>query len=221
MVADLEVLNNEHSVLQLLGALLTSAPEKEQLELLITTDIFSHIPFSGEQEKTKEGQQALIRWMKEPLEESFAAIKSDYEDLLTNASTSPALPWESAFLQEDPTSYVLDALPVDRWYGRFKYAVEATEQVPLDHIGVQLQFLAMLTNMTIKDEQKKKPFFTALLTREMQGIKKDFLQQHALRWTAKWARLMNEHAKSDYYRGLALLVQGVLKEMKALYCEKR
>jgi TorA maturation chaperone TorD len=44
------------------------------------------------------------------------------------------------------------------------------------------------------------------------NAQRDFLNEHLLRWAFKWAKLVKESSKTDFYRGISHLVCGALIE---------
>ena len=47
-----------------------------------------------------------------------------------------------------------------------------------------------------------------------QAVLRDFLERHLAQWGFTWADLVLEHAKTDFYRGAALMVKGCLQEAR-------
>jgi len=50
---------------------------------------------------------------------------------------------------------------------------------------------------------------------EMSDAQRLFLQTHAQRWIPGWSAQVLQHARTDYYRGLAYLTVGVLAKLEA------
>jgi TorA maturation chaperone TorD len=83
---------------------------------------------------------------------------------------------------------------------------ERFNREPDDHIGLELIFVAhlatmALNSMELNDQSAAEKYLQA---------QREFLFEHLLRWGPAWARLVNKHAETDFYRGLAHLTYGAL-----------
>lgn len=77
-----------------------------------------------------------------------------------------------------------------------------------DHIAVELEFMGVMADRTAKalragDEEEA----VRLLT-----CQKNFLEDHVASWVPLLAADMRRCAKTDFYRGLALVIEGVVDE---------
>lgn len=84
-----------------------------------------------------------------------------------------------------------------------------------DHLGVELEFMGVLIERTIKAiDEGKSEAASALLDEQ-----KDFLEKHLLNWTGKFFKDLRSVAGSDFYKALADFSEGYLAEdQKWLSC---
>ncbi len=102
--------------------------------------------------------------------------------------------------------FQIQTLQVREWFRRFGVETEKLHQEPDDHIGLELTFISHLAMLGLKALQEKDDSrFEQILTAQRQ-----FIAEHLLRWAPSWCNLVEEKAKTDFYRGLAMLVHGTL-----------
>ncbi|RJP49701.1 MAG: dehydrogenase [Anaerolineaceae bacterium] len=194
----------------LLGRLLYDQLDKTYLQSLIEEDVFADVPFGMEQKETKLGLEILQAWVRENraglTDESFDKLRTDYTSLLIGVGKVLAPPWESVYFNEDRMIFQQQTLQVREWYRRFGLEAEKLYMEPDDHIGLELSFLAHLSKLCLQAmEEKDEIKFEMYLQAQRQ-----FLFEHPLKWIELWSGLVQEHSKTEFYRGLALLAQGAL-----------
>jgi TorA maturation chaperone TorD len=95
------------------------------------------------------------------------------------------------------------------WYSRFGLEVVKLHQEPDDHIGLELEFLAHLAKLGMQAiETGNSKRFDELL-----DAQRKFLTEHLLKWSPIWYGLVMQHARTEFYRGIAQLVSGSLIEL--------
>ena len=97
-------------------------------------------------------------------------------------------------------------LQVREWYRRFGLETEKLHKEPDDHIGLELSFLAHLAGLGLKALEDKDE---AGLEGSLQA-QRQFLHDHPLKWIKFWSGSVEKHAKTDLYRGTAILTRGAL-----------
>jgi TorA maturation chaperone TorD len=204
------VLMGEALLFGLLGKALYGDPDKAWLETLISEDVFAEVPFGAEQAEIKLGLELLQRWSSENQagisEAAFKDIKQDQLLLFIGLDKVLAPVWESVYFNQNRLVFQEQTLQVREWFSRFGLQIERLNREPDDHIGLELSFMAHLASLALHalsedDSQKYEDILQA---------QRDFLSQHLLCWAPAWARLVVEHARTDYYRGLAHLTHGAL-----------
>jgi len=195
-----------------LSKVLYASPQKEWIQSLMAEKVFDEIPFGAGQADAARGLSLIQNWNsavwdKDP-SAAFSDLETDYLNLFIGAGKVLAPPWESVYSSEERLVFQEETLQVRAWYRRYGLQSEQLYHEPDDHIGLELSFLAYLSQMALTAlDQENEAVFSRLL-----GDQHAFLTEHPLRWTQAWCDLVNQHARTDFYRGVALLVNGALKE---------
>lgn len=204
-------LTGEALLCGLLGRALFGEPDKAWLEQLIQDDLFTELPLQSNQQALERGRELLYGWARAHAnglaDEEIQSLRSEQFMLLTGVGRAIAPAWESIYLSREHLIFQEQTIQVRRWYARFGLQFERLNNEPDDHIGIELSFIAHLAGLALEaladgDEAR---------LNELLQSQRDFLSEHLLRWAPAWVNLMLEHARSDYFRGLALLTQGVLQ----------
>jgi TorA maturation chaperone TorD len=201
----------------LLGRALYSYPDKAWLDFLIDEDVFANVPLAESQPDVAAGLTLLQAWSALNRgglsERAFDAVLTDHTRLFVGPGKLLAAPWESVYFDRDRLLFQGVTLQVRDWYARFGLEIASGYREPEDHIGMEFGFLAHLSRLSLQAlEAGDSARFEELLQAQ-----RDFLSQHMLRWVPKWCREMDASARTDFYKGLARLARGGLKELGAVY----
>lgn len=207
------MLTGEMLLFGLMGRLLSSEPERDWLQSLVQEDVFSESPFAAENPRVVTGLALLESWSQECCgevsDEIFDQLQADYNHLFVGPGQVLAPPWESVYFNEARMIFQKETLNVRQWYRQFGLEAAKIYKEPDDHIGLELVFLAHLANLGVTAlEQQDENQINRLLEAQ-----RDFLAAHPLRWVSIWRELVEEHARTDFYRGVALVTDGALTEM--------
>lgn len=193
----------------LLGRVLYGELDKAWLESLIAEDVFGEAPFGAGQIETQHGLELLSRWSTENhngiSEQEFKNMKADQLRLLVGIDRVLAPVWESVYFNESRLVFQKETLEVREWFARFGLQIERIHKEPDDHIGLELSFIAHLASRALQIVEEDQTTFDELLQAQ-----RDFLSEHLLRWGPVWAKLVKQHADTDFYRGIAHLTHGAL-----------
>lgn len=210
------ILTGETLVLGLLSKTLYPYPEKTWLQTLAHEDVFADIPLGEGQPDVQAGLTLLQTWsascrsgLSDP---AFDDLRADYTRLFIGPGKVIAPPWESVYSNEERLTFQEQTLQVRAWYRRFGLEAERLHNEPDDHIGLELSFLAHLAQLALAAlERQDRPAVDELLKAQRR-----FLSEHLLRWTPAWCDQVAQHARTDFFRGIALLTKGVLKELSTI-----
>src|SRR6266498_1831354 len=193
----------------LLGKVLYGELDKAWLESVIADDVFGESPLGAEQAEIQHGLELLGRWSTENRNgisgEEFKNLKSDQLRLLIGIDRVLAPVWESVYFNENRLVFQQQTLQVREWYARFNLQIERFNREPDDHIGLELNFVAQLASRALQALEEDSKSFEELLQAQ-----REFLSDHLLRWGPAWAKLVKQHAETDFYRGIAHLTHGAL-----------
>jgi putative dimethyl sulfoxide reductase chaperone len=203
------ILMGEVLLFGLLGRVLYEELDKTWLESLIREDVFAEAPLGAEQPEIRCGLELLRRWSTENRngisEDEFKALKSDQLYLFIGTNRVLAPIWESVYFNENRLMFQEQTLQVRYWYARFGLQIEKLNSEPDDQIGLELSFIAHLASRALQSLEEDQQIFDEILQAQ-----KGFLSEHLLRWGPVWAKLVKEHAETDFYRGIAHLTHGAL-----------
>ena len=153
--------------------------------------------------------------------EDELAVRDDFNRLFVGPERMLAAPYESVHLSADKLIFEQQTFVVRAAYAQFDLAAPRLNQDPDDHIGLELEFLAALANRALdildpsanldpsaQVEQAKQ---VAELNRHLSAMH-SFLGTHLLAWGDTFFGLVQEHAKTDFFRGVGALGAGVLDD---------
>ena len=209
----LTLLTGEALLFGLLGKALYSNPEEEWLQLLVDEQVFIESPFASNWPEIIEGLSRLTDWANGwqggEKAESLVNLKTDYVRLFSGIGKSPVIPWESVYFSDNRLLFQEQTLDVRAWYRRFGLEAEKIHREPDDHIGLELLFLSHLAALGIQalNEQNNARF------EELLNAQREFLKQHLGAWALTWCGLVEENARTDFYKGLAYLTRGALSAL--------
>jgi TorA maturation chaperone TorD len=207
------ILLGETLLLGVLGKAIQSYPDKEWLQTLIDEEVFSESPLESKGQDIEAGLSHLQSWSHQNRggisDEQFTDLQMDYTRLFAGVSKTIAPLWESVYFNEERLIFQEQTIQVRQWYRRFGVEPENLHNEPDDHIGLELSFLAYLAKLGLQalDENDEVKFEQTL------QAQRQFISEHPLRWVPIWCRSVKEHAKTDFYKGLALLTYGALLAM--------
>ncbi len=207
------LLAGQSLVLGLLGKILYRYPEQSMLETLLDEDLYTEIPFAGEQPDVISGLSSLSTWFQKGTlrssEELLEDLRADYTRLFIGPGKVLAPPWESVHFGRERLTFQERTLQVRRWYARFGLQCEKLYNEPDDHVGLELAFVAHLSSLATQAvEQGDNETLAKYL--DAQGA---FLSEHLLTWVGTWCAQVLRESHTDFYRGIALIVRGVLAEL--------
>ena len=179
-------------------------------------------PKDAADEELKEGyarmqgylQDAAMRTQKEDgQEEVLDELAVDYARIFLSAGVAQgkaAFPFESVYtsrqhlmMQESRNDVI--ALYADKGLtpGKDMY------RVPEDHLGLLLEYMALLCAKAIQEEDGIQDASFA--------EQKEFLEQHLANWVPAFTADVMAYASTDFYRGLGKLTKGFLSLERGLF----
>lgn len=203
-----QTLVGEILLLRLLSKALYSQPDRTWLEELIAQQIFSEIPFGAGQPEIIRGFELLQGWSQANAngisEADFEDLKMDFTRLFIGLDVHHTAPWESVYFNRERLVFQEQTIQVREWYARFGLQVERINREPDDHIGLEILFVSHLALLALQAIEQN----DETTRNEILQAQREFLSDHLLRWGPAWAKLVKQHAATDFYRGIAHLTQG-------------
>lgn len=119
-----------------------------------------------------------------------------------------APPYESVFVSP---AHILMQEPRDevvKVYASEGVRLDPSDDTPEDHIGFELQFMAELLDrqmVAFESEDLDE-------ARRLGNVSLDFLQDHLAKWTPLLCRAIDEHARTDFYKGVSSLTWNFMQD---------
>lgn len=124
-------------------------------------------------------------------------IKKDY---------GPPPPYESVYRDEGRVMGV-SSLSVMKFYERSGYGIDLRDELP-DYIATEFKFMAILCfNESEALRRKDMAEFERLFR-----IERDFFNAHIITWIPKFCDVMYSEARTDFYKGIAILAKSFIEK---------
>jgi len=123
----------------------------------------------------------------------------DYTRLFIGPYKLPCPPWESVYTSPKRLMMQEAADQVNKLYKEAGLAINSNDVMP-DHIGAELNFLAVLLQKALS--QTEKDFYI--------GIAGRFLAEHLLKWLPNFTKDLEDAAEAPMYKALARTTRNVI-----------
>ena len=141
------------------------------------------------------------------------ALARDYQALFVGPGHLLATPYESVYRTVDRLLFDEPTLQVRATYRAFGLEAPRLNREPDDHLGLELNFLSHLCVRGLDAlSQDDGPMLDSIF-----AAHSAFLTDHVLAWAPECLDLVAEHARTDFYRGVAALTRGALEQAKASF----
>ncbi|WP_353570945.1 molecular chaperone TorD family protein [Candidatus Albibeggiatoa sp. nov. BB20] len=147
-----------------------------------------------------ELMQKAITTFPEKLDEEFLnGLAADFAAIFLNSSVGVS-PYESVWISEESITHQESMFEMRDWYQKYELAAENWRVRADDHLVLQLEFIAHLTQLT--DDPQSLP--NAAL----------FMDEHILRWISDFSAVVVERCGTPFYAGLVMLTTQYLDELR-------
>ncbi len=180
---------------------------------LALLDRIGHPGLLDEWPMTDEKSRQGVRLLLAGATEGAVPLARDHQRLFVGPGRLLAAPYESVYLSRDHLLFEEQTLQVREAYRAFGLVAPALNREPDDHLGLELHFLAevCLRSLDALDTGDDDRFDATLAAHQ------SFLTDHVLRWAPAFLDLVTEHARTDFFRGAALLTAGLLDEARTTF----
>lgn len=196
--------------------LLYCEPDDAELTAQVEEHLFEAAPFGMENAQVREGLEALDAWCVDAAAEDddarterFAALHREWFRLFVGAGTPDAPSWESFYVDPNSQLFSRNTLEVRAFYERYGLRIERLHAEPDDHLGLMLGFLGHLIGRELDAEAEAAEGVSADAS-QVVADQEALLVEHLLPWLPAWHYGARKHASSDYFRGVADLVFGLV-----------
>lgn len=186
-------------------------PSADWLASCRADDLFGEAPFGSEDDGVSEGL-ALMRSYVQGLSDGEASSAADalgreWLRLFVGAGTPDAPIWESFYVETNSPMMSRATLEVRAIFQKYGMALARQGSEPDDSLGPMLAFCARVQSCEVAALEEGDCVRAAECRDDLDA----FVSEHLLPWIAAWSSLVEEHAASDYYRGVGLFVLGLLR----------
>ncbi|MCL5024506.1 MAG: molecular chaperone TorD family protein [Nitrospirae bacterium] len=133
-------------------------------------------------------------------EDELENLLSEHTRLFIGPYKLPCPPWESVYTSPKRLMMQDAAGQVRKIYEEAGLTINSAEVMP-DHIGAELNFLALLLQRTRSEADGKN---------EYMRLTEKLLDEHLLKWTPEFTRDMEEAAETLFYKELARATRKVI-----------
>ena len=199
----------------LAARLVQCEPDETWIAQCVKADAFSESPFGGDDPAVRGGLELLSSWCSNVQDPCIAANEAarDWLRLFAGAGAPEAPIVESVYTEPNSTMFGRSTIAVHREYARWGLKFERSGKEPDDALGLMLAFCAHLMREQVRGIQESDAASAGAAATALE----QFLAQHMLPWVSAWRFLVNEHAKTDYYRGVGDLVFGLERALAACF----
>lgn len=187
-----------------LGGILLDPPGEEFLRDLKDKDLIREWPVRPNNPDSELGISLLQKALEGNLDLLAKRLAEDFTRLFFGPDKAPVPPYESVYVGKEKILFDTSTLEVRDLYRRMGFRIRALNQVPDDHIGLEMAFLSRLCSLSGTARRYDQNRLESLAA---------FLNTHTLRWVDRFTDLAAKYARSDFYRGTAFLLKGTLKAL--------
>ncbi|WP_394230284.1 TorD/DmsD family molecular chaperone [Shewanella colwelliana] len=187
-------------IARILHNVLFNDPTPELIQKFIEHNVAQSWPeFTGSAQESS-GRELLSNYLGQWTNKQQQSLKLDYAQLFYGPGEPNAVPWGSVYMSERQLLNDKTTLALKAFYQEQGISFELDTNQPVDHIGLIFAVLDQMLTQWAKTEDSEAIERSCMI----------LLQQHLLPWSGRCLELMTEHAKTDFYRGIAQLTQAFL-----------
>lgn len=186
------------------------APTRKFIRLLADGRIVPAFPFAESSDAIREAVGRTGKYLEGPdvlTRKGFERLHWDYTRLFIGPGKVPAPPWESIYRDVEHLHFSEETLEVRNAFSKYDLIPRDFGHEPDDHIGFELDYLHKLSELaTRKAESADETGLAEILTDQ-----RVFLDEHLLKWVPDWTRDVVKSAETEFYSGMAQLLEAYLR----------
>jgi TorA maturation chaperone TorD len=137
-----------------------------------------------------------------PCQECGDEIRIDFTRLFLGLRKTLAPPWESVYLPRGRRVFQEPTLAVRRAYLEAGFAHDTMFQIPDDHVGLELEFLASMNERSADALENGSPS----QYQEATGKKERFIEEHLSLWIERFAADITTQAQTTFWKCVATVL---------------
>ncbi len=171
---------------------------------------WEQFPLEAANDKMKSGLERLINcteYLKKlPASQASQEVQLEFTSLFIGPGEPKAPPWESVYRTPEKLLFGWPTLQVREAYRQDGFEIKRKYQMPEDHMGLELMFLATVSNALAKTMINENQSSTPLMIERQM----DFISNHPLTWIEDFFNDANSNDSIGFYSGLIELIWGIL-----------
>jgi putative dimethyl sulfoxide reductase chaperone len=188
-------------------------PPREYVKLIIQKNMIDLFPFQEESEGIRTGVKKIKDYLAvyNPgmIEKHYEDLHWDYTKMFIGPFEVQASPWESVYVRKDKLLFQQTTMDVRKLYNKYGFQAGDYNIEADDHIGLELDFIFHLNRLCIESAESQAA--TALQEiRYLLKEQKQFIEDHLEKFVPMLAQMVEEHAETYFFRGMAALLQHYL-----------
>ena len=210
VVESLPAMEERRFAYDLLRRSFREEPSLPYLEVMTKEDVIESFPFVKENSSINEGVELIKSYVSQHDvfdKEIYEQLHWDYTRMFIGPYTLPAPLWESAYVSEERLLFQEDTLKVRREYFKYNFLPKNYGHEAEDHLGLELDFMFQLNELCIT-------YLVGQDIAALQSVLKDqaaFLSRHLQNFVPRIVLNILNSAETDFYRGLAKVLEGFLE----------
>ena len=173
----------------------------EDLYKAMKTDDFlrnlKEVAFSLYNKELARGAKVLFEFMDGAGVDTHKTLRFEYADLFLNAGENPVLPYESFYLDREPTLYGEPVFQMREILRKQALHKDPAYREPEDHIAVEFDFLAEMNRREAAGDHS------------VANVRSDFGRRH-MAWRTEFCAVLHSADQSGFYKALAEFTLGYL-----------
>lgn len=185
-------------------------PNAELIEMMAGDGILEVFPYQEESIEISEGIRllgdAVGECLKNP-EEEVKELEYEYNRLFIGPGKLEAPPWESVYRSPKRLLFQEETIQVRKEYMKYGLLPGGLNQNPDDHIGLELDFMRILSERLLERWEQK----DLVQLQDLLYSQRKFLEDHLLKWVPNFSSDIFKSTKSNFYLGLAKVLSGFVE----------
>lgn len=203
-----DILKGYSMLLYFSGSFILNQPQESCISELASSNIFRKMPLESSNPNFLLAASYLKKIDKHSLV-NYEKILDDHLKLFGGMGSPKAPPYESVYMSDEHLMYQKQTTEVKRIYETYGWRSSLNGKVPEDHLGIELQFLNLLL-------EKYHEIDDSICHNELSKDINKFIDIHLITWIHQWNRNIQQHAASDFYKGIGYLVVACIEDVKTI-----
>ncbi|HDZ40164.1 MAG TPA: hypothetical protein ENH59_00570 [Bacteroidetes bacterium] len=192
-------------LLSFAGSFILYQPQKDCISDLVSMDLFKKLPVDSDNPKFVRAS-CLLRKIDPEHPLDYDEIINDHLELFGGKGQAKAPPYSSVYLSPDHIMNDTVSMEAGKLYHAYGWKSRFEGKIPDDHLGIELQFINLLLNKYTELDDE-------ICRKEIRNDLVKFIDSFINPWINEWNTAVQEHARSDFYKGLGFLITSGMEDI--------